>query len=91
MAHVVVKSKLTKEEFINESGLEFKDISSESFREYHFPNGERLFIDAPLFLHASASGGHRLFDAYGVSYYIQPSQGWYIRWQAGEGKPHFVK
>ena len=78
-------------EFINESGLDFKDISSEEYREYNFVNGKMLYIDKPLFLHVSASGGHRLFDAAGFSYYIQPTQGWYIKWKANPGSPHFVK
>jgi hypothetical protein len=78
-------------EFINESGLEFTDISSESFREYHFSNGRLLKIFKPLFLHVSKSGGHRVFDDDGISYYIQPSEGWFITWQVDPGKPNFVK
>ena len=75
--------------FINESGLDFKDISAETFREYKFPNGEKLRIINPLFLNVSASGGHRLFDANGFSWYVQPVEGWSISWRVKEGKPNF--
>jgi hypothetical protein len=76
--------------FINESGLEFTDISSEQFREYAFANDEILRIENPLKLHVSESGGHRIFDAQGNSFYVP--KGWlHLRWQAKEGQPNFVK
>jgi|GEM_PF-2525552 len=78
-------------EFINESGLDFKNISSERYRQYVFPNGENLIINQPLYLNVSPSGGHRLFDNFGNSYYVQPQEGWYIKWQAKFGLPNFVK
>lgn len=75
--------------FINKSGLEFKDISSEEIREYVFPNMDCISIKEPLWLHVSDSGGHRLFNKEGVSWYI-PS-GWIcLTWVAKEGKPNFV-
>jgi hypothetical protein len=77
--------------FINQSDLEFKDISSESNRKYHFANGNTLYISQPLWLHVSASGGHRLFSADEICYYIQPKEGWYIEWTVKDGQPHFVK
>jgi hypothetical protein len=83
------KNKTTS--FINESGLEFKDISSEKYRKYVFPNGKELKIIKPLYLNISESGGHRLFDASGISWYIKPNEGWYIQWKAENGKPNFVK
>lgn len=79
-----------EKKFINESGLKFKDISAEDYREYRFPNGEKLRIILPLFLHVSTSGGHRLFDAQGTSWYVQPVEGWSINWKAKEGKPNFL-
>lgn len=79
------------EGFINESSLEFKDISSEIEREYTFPNGNKLMIKGPLYLHVSNSGGHRLYDNDGYCHYIQPEQGWSIKWKVKEGKPSFVK
>lgn len=78
-------------QFINESGLEFIDISSEIYREYNFPNGKQLLINHPLYLHISESGGHRLFTRNGTSYYIRVCEGWYIEWRAKAGEPNFVK
>ena len=80
-----------KEAFINASELVFKDISSETDREYCFPNGTRLVIIKPLFLNVSASGGHRLFTEEGWCYYVQPKDGWWIRWRVKEGAPDFVR
>jgi hypothetical protein len=77
-------------EFRNESGLEFTDISSEQSREYEFPGGNKVVIDSPMKLHVSASGGHRIFDAEGISHYV-PS-GWiHLSWLADDSAPHFVK
>lgn len=76
--------------FINESGLSFSDISSETKREYLLFTPEHpLKIDGkPLKLHVSKSGGHRIYtDTY--CYYVQPKEGWAVRWQTGG--PHFVK
>ena len=81
----------TNSNFINESNNKFIDISSESEREYIFPNGQRLHIKYPLLLSVSSSGGHRLFSADGWCWYVQPKEGWGIRWKVEEGKPHFVK
>lgn len=76
--------------FKNESDLEFADISSEIWREYRFLNGETVRIDGPLKLNVSASGGHRIFDAAGVSHYIPV--GWiHLMWKPREGAPNFVK
>jgi hypothetical protein len=80
---------ITTKDFINDSGLDFKDISAETFREYEFANGRKLRIDKPLFLNVSASGGHRLFDAYGFSWYVQPVEGWSIKWGVEENKANF--
>ncbi len=80
---------MEKLEFKNESGFNFKDISAETGREYQFPNGETLTIQNPLYLHVSKSGGHRLFDAQGTSWYIQPFEGWSINWKVKEGKANF--
>ena len=76
-------------EFINESGLEFIDISSELWREYEFAGGDKVRIEQPLKLHVSDSGGHRLFAADGRSHYIPA--GWvHLTWQSKEGHPNFV-
>ena len=81
-------SKERDMEFVNRSGLEFKDVSAEEYREYLFPAGVSVRISAPLKLNVSASGGHRIFDASGVSHYIPA--GWvHLQWKAKEGSAHF--
>ncbi len=76
--------------FKNATDLEFTDISSEKWREYHFLGGEIVRIKRPLLLNVSESRGHRIFDAKGVSHYI-PS-GWiHLKWKAKDGAPNFVK
>ena len=75
---------------INESGLEFNDISSEEYRIYEWGDGETIKIQKPTHLNVSKSGGHRIFDDNGISHYI-PS-GWkHLSWKAFQGKPNFVK
>lgn len=74
---------------INESGLEFKDISHQKYRVYTFPGREHVRIDNPTHLNISASGGHRLLDASGKSHYVP--FGWiHIEWESKEGCPNFV-
>jgi hypothetical protein len=65
--------------------MEFKDISSEDYREYRF--GDVVVrIDAPLRLNVSSSGGHRILDSSGTSHYIPT--GWqHLSWKA---TPPFV-
>jgi hypothetical protein len=76
--------------FNNASNLNFTDISSEEYRTYHFTSGYTIRIDAPTLLNVSPSGGHRLFDASGMSHYIP--KGWvHLKWKARPGSPHFVK
>lgn len=77
-------------EFNNATDLEFTDISSEQWREYQFLDGQAIRIDAPLKLNVSDSGGHRIFDAEGVSHYIPA--GWiHLKWTVKDGAPNFVK
>lgn len=77
-------------QFENATALEFEDISSERYREYRFLGGDVVRIEAPLKLNVSDSGGHRIFDAEGVSHYIPA--GWiHLRWVAKDGEPNFVK
>jgi hypothetical protein len=85
------KETKKNEGFINETELEFDDISSETEREYIFPNGQRLWIGNPLYLNVSASGGHRLYTEDGWCWYVQPKESWGIKWKVKEGEPHFVK
>ena len=79
-----------KSQFNNKSGLLFTDISSESYRDYVLANGKTIRIYSPLYLHISSSGGHRLFDGKGYSWYIKPCESWYIKWKAEKGEPNFV-
>jgi len=79
------------EGFINETKLDFKDISSEKEREY-IRFDKNLIIDGePLYLNVSESGGHRLYTSTKWCYYVQPREGWAIRWKVKEGQPSFVK
>ena len=85
------KDTNSNEGFINETDLEFKDISSELQREY-IKYDKVLKIDGePLYLNVSPSGGHRLYTSTGWCYYIQPKEAWAIRWKSKKGKPNFVK
>jgi hypothetical protein len=80
----------TTPEFINESELEFADISSEAWREYRFADGSTVRIDNPLKLNVSDSGGHRIFDAQKRSHYIPV--GWlHLCWEAKPGHANFVR
>lgn len=73
----------------NHSSHLFTDISSEAFRQYHFPDGSRVEINYPTHLSVSKSGGHRLFDRAGNSHYV-PS-GWiHLMWRARDGHANFV-
>lgn len=74
----------------NESKFEFTDISSEKSRTYRFPNDEIILINEPQYLNVSRSGGHRIVNSHGVSFYIP--KGWILlSWEAKENSPHFVK
>lgn len=82
-------SELTTDDFVNNSNLDFTDISTEAVRRYHFKD-EAVTIPKPLFLNVSRSGGHRIFDAHGVSHYIP--KGWiHLSWVAKPGEANFVK
>jgi hypothetical protein len=82
--------KMAEIELLNETDLQFVDISSETTRTYWFPGNESITIPAPQFLNVSRSGGHRLLTANGVSFYVP--KGWIaLSWEAKDGAPHFVK
>ena len=83
-------TKLTVDDFKNESGLDFTDISTEAIRRYHYRRDDTVTILSPLMLNVSRSGGHRIFDANGVSHYIP--KGWIqLTWVVKAGEPNFVK
>ena len=78
----------TKEDFINGSNLEFLDLDDEEYRVYEFVD-MAIKIDNPLKLNVSNSGGHRVWDAKGISHYI-PS-GWkHLYWLVKKGEQHFA-
>ena len=73
----------------NETNLKFKDISTEIYREYLKEGKVIVRIVYPVALNVSKTGGHRIFDAQGVSHYV--SNKWdHLQWEAKEGCPHFV-
>ena len=69
-------------------GREWDDISSEESRCYEFGGGRgQVTIEAPKLIHVSKSGGHRILDSNGRSYYVPT--GWIcLSWK---GSPPFVK
>jgi hypothetical protein len=75
-------------EFRNDSSLEFKDISSEEWREYAFSDGQSVHIDHPLKLYVS-DNGHRILDAEGISHYV-PLKWIHLKWKSKNGEPQFV-
>ena len=77
-------------DFKNESDLVFADISSEAWHEYPVESGATLKIANPVKLNVIDSGGHRIFDAQGLSLYIP--KGWiHLVWEPKPGQPNFVR
>lgn len=76
-------------DFINDTELDFTDISSELYREYKFDT-QTIRIENPLRLNVSSTGGHRVFDAQGESHYI-PTGWMQLTWKSRAGLPNFVK
>jgi hypothetical protein len=58
--------------------LEWKNIEHEVYRTYHFSSGNVLTIDDPDLIHISKSGGHRIVDGNGKSYYIAPKWDYFV-------------
>lgn len=66
------------------SPLTFKDISSELYRTYYYLRGGAFTIENPVGLNVSKSGGHKILNAAGESYYIKI--GWIaIGWEKKKG------
>lgn len=73
---------------INESKMNFKDISNEESRTYHYSTTEQN-INEPLYLNVGKRGGHRILDASGTAHYIP--KGWLrLSWKTKDGSPHFI-
>lgn len=73
--------------FYHTTDYNFEDISSEEYREYSFGY---TIID-PLWLAITKSGSHRILDKSGTSHYVNPKDGFAIKWKAKDGQPKFVK
>lgn len=68
--------------------LEFKDISTELYRIYEYPDGKQIKIKLPVQLNVSKSGGHRVLDSAGMSHYIPV--GWrHLYWKVKPGMKPF--
>ena len=75
--------------FRNTSPISFKSLSDEHYRVYEYPDGSNVRIIDPMYLNVSASGGHRVYTADGISHYI-PS-GWnHLWWEVREHCSHFA-
>ena len=80
-------------ETIEQDGMIFKNIASESFRAYGYvlPDGSFRYIvyDSPIYLYVKPGGGHRLITSDGLSHWIRPD---FINivWMPREGQPNFV-
>ena len=78
-----------KAAFRSLASMNFHDISSEKYRTYVFENGSKVTIKDPLFLNVSKSGGHRVYDARGISHYI-PYKWVHLYWESRQGEEHFT-
>ena len=87
---VEAMKKLGFKDFRNDTKHKFDNISSEVYREYEFFD-TTIRIDNPVALNVNfSSGGHRVWDAQGVSHYIPG--GWkHLKWEVNDDEPHFVK
>jgi hypothetical protein len=62
------------------------DISVEQFREYTYPNGDKLRITGPKDLYIMANGSHRVVDMGGITH--RPTPGYLgISWKQSDGRP----
>ena len=76
------------QKFVNMSDIEFRDISTEMWREYVYQKGFRVRIDHPIKLGIAKSGSHRVWDGE-TSFWLRPGF-MLIIWKAKEGLPHFI-
>lgn len=58
--------------------LEWKNIDHEIYRVYTFSSGNVLTIEDPDLIHISKSGGHRILDVNGKSYYVAPKWDYFV-------------
>lgn len=72
------------------NGLEFIDISNETYRTYEFANGRTLTIYDPKGIHISESRGHRIITKDGWCVYVKPAESWFIHWRTYDQEKPFV-
>lgn len=82
-----------KPKTVKHSKLNFKDISTEAYRVYHYPDGSSFRIDNPRYvaINSSSMGGHahRVINGKEHSFYVRP--GWNaIEWSVFKDEPHFT-
>lgn len=77
--------------FVNTTGNDFFNISRSPFFPLVLENGCYLEISNKgcLHLQVSPSGGYRLFDGK-FSWYVQPTEAWYLRWEVYENTPNYI-
>ena len=88
-ASQVAKAEDQKKFTVDVNEDEMLDISTELWREYHYPEGVTLHIQDPVKLHIRVSDkgnhSHRIIDARGHGWYIKPG------WLAIEWNNHLVE
>jgi hypothetical protein len=68
---------------------DFKDISGERYRSYHFPGDQVVSVNMPRLLRVSKSGHHYIVDAQERSHIVPP--GWiHIQFEVKPGQPAFA-
>lgn len=85
------KIDIAKARFINESGVEFDDITCKTFLRYNFPNGQSIEIQDPVYMATLPTGENLVYDAEEISYKIRPSKSWWKTWGTRTGCANFVK
>ncbi len=85
-----VENTLKFEDLINKSGLEFTDISSESYRVYLKDSSVVEKINEPIALYVSENG-HGIVDSTGLHYFLHNSAFDVIKWKPKTGYLHFIK
>lgn len=69
--------------------LEFKDLQTEQWRVYHYPNGYAVRVDNPVRMHIAENGDHRILTSDGRAHVI--AYGWvHIQNQAKQGMDPFA-
>lgn len=82
-------TEFNEQQITTNPDLKFDSLQDEEFRVYVFDENTDVFIDNPVALNVSKSGGHRVLDSKGFSHYI-PS-GWkHLMWKVRPGNQFFA-